>query len=129
MTEREELENILKLIKKYNLPLSPILEYAIMEKIEEYPEPMVINAQDDFQGDNKILSSLETSNIEQVGLSQIEDEQFPMIKGYSIENQGNHCYIIDSSGEKLFSSSGKLINIGEEFYRIKDMLYDMYWNQ
>ena len=38
MKERVELELILKLIGKYNLPLSPILEYAIKEKMEEYPE-------------------------------------------------------------------------------------------
>ena len=38
MKEREELELILKLIRKYNLPLSPILEYVINEKIEEFPE-------------------------------------------------------------------------------------------
>ncbi len=37
MKERDELELILKLIGKYSLPLSPILEYAIKEKMEEYP--------------------------------------------------------------------------------------------
>lgn len=33
MKSRDELELIISLIKKYNLPLSPILEYAINEKI------------------------------------------------------------------------------------------------
>ena len=33
MTPREELELILTLIKKHSLPLSPILEYAIKEKL------------------------------------------------------------------------------------------------
>ena len=37
MKEREELALILNLIRKYNLPLSPILEYAIKEKMEEFP--------------------------------------------------------------------------------------------
>lgn len=37
MTEREELELIIKLIGKYDLPLSPILEYAIREKMEVFP--------------------------------------------------------------------------------------------
>ena len=37
MTPREELDLILKLIRKFNLPLSPILEYAINEKKDEYP--------------------------------------------------------------------------------------------
>ena len=36
MTEKEELELILKLIKKYNLPLSPILEYQIREMEKQY---------------------------------------------------------------------------------------------
>ena len=35
MTPIEELNQLLKLIRKYNLPLSPILEYAINEKIEQ----------------------------------------------------------------------------------------------
>lgn len=35
MKEREELELILKLIGKYNLPLSPILEYAVKERMEQ----------------------------------------------------------------------------------------------
>lgn len=34
MPSCEELELIISLIRKYNLPLSPILEYAIKEKIE-----------------------------------------------------------------------------------------------
>lgn len=38
MKPREELDLILKLIRKYNLPLSPILEYAVNEKKGEYPE-------------------------------------------------------------------------------------------
>lgn len=37
MKEREELELILKLIAKYDLPLSPILEYAVREKVEDFP--------------------------------------------------------------------------------------------
>lgn len=36
MRPREELELILSLIKKYNLPLSPILEYAIKDKEDQY---------------------------------------------------------------------------------------------
>ena len=46
MKEKEELELILNLMKKYNLPLSPILEYAIKEKLEEYPNDEKSNAID-----------------------------------------------------------------------------------
>ena len=38
MTEIEELDNLLVTLKKYNLPISPILEYAIKEKMAEFPE-------------------------------------------------------------------------------------------
>lgn len=38
MTPSEELDLILSLIRKYGLPLSPILEYAINEKKEEYTD-------------------------------------------------------------------------------------------
>ena len=36
MSPIEELELILSLIRKYELPLSPILEYAVNEKKEEF---------------------------------------------------------------------------------------------
>lgn len=36
MTKIEELNQILELLQKHNLPLSPILEYAIKERIEQY---------------------------------------------------------------------------------------------
>ena len=38
MKTKEELNLILTLIRKHNLPLSPILEYAIQEKIGECSE-------------------------------------------------------------------------------------------
>lgn len=40
MTQRQELDLILKLINKYHLPISPILEYAIKEKMEECPKEL-----------------------------------------------------------------------------------------
>lgn len=36
MLPREELDLILKLIRKYELPLSPLLDYAIKERKEQY---------------------------------------------------------------------------------------------
>ena len=43
MTDKEELELVLRLINKYQLPLSPILEYAIHERIEAYSDLYVTN--------------------------------------------------------------------------------------
>ena len=38
MTDKEELELILRLLKKHGLPLSPILEYSIQERLSLYQE-------------------------------------------------------------------------------------------
>ena len=57
MKEREELELILKLIGKYNLPLSPILEYAVKEKMEEYPEEeSTASVNDDKNEEDKVIN-------------------------------------------------------------------------
>jgi hypothetical protein len=113
MKEREELELILNLIRKYNLPLSPILEYAIKEKMEEYPETST--------ADDEEVSFTENISIE-AGIESPQqsyhDEQKSTIEGYSLQNQGNHCYIINDIGEKVFSSSGRLTIIEGEFYRV-----------
>ena len=42
MTTKEELQLILNLIQKHRLPLSPILEYSIMEKLEELSETEIV---------------------------------------------------------------------------------------
>ena len=113
MKEREELELILNLIRKYNLPLSPILEYAIQEKMEEYPETST--------ADDEEVSFTENISIEagiEPPLQSYHDEQKSTIEGYSLQNQGNHCYIINDIGEKVFSSSGRLTIIEGEFYRV-----------
>ena len=55
MNELKELQSIMKLLKKYELPISPILEYAIEEKIDQislkeeamsYPSATVIQESD-----------------------------------------------------------------------------------
>lgn len=63
MKEREELELILNLMRKYNLPLSPILEYAIQEKMEEFPaeeqSATIVNekkSEDDTVVNEKVVS-------------------------------------------------------------------------
>lgn len=38
MTDKEELELILRLIKKHGLPLSPIMEYSIQERLSFFQE-------------------------------------------------------------------------------------------
>ena len=64
MKEREELELILNLIRKYNLPLSPILEYAIKEKMEEYPVEQQITVIDNDKKaeDNAVVNGEIVSN-------------------------------------------------------------------
>ena len=64
MKEREELELILKLIGKYNLPLSPILEYAVKEKMEEYPDEKLTEEIDrnDETEDNAVVNEKIANN-------------------------------------------------------------------
>lgn len=65
MKEREELELILKLIGKYNLPLSPILEYAVKEKMEEYPEEVLTDSVNDdtTEEDNEVNDNMQSDDI------------------------------------------------------------------
>lgn len=60
MKEREELKLILELIGKYNLPLSPILEYAVKEKMEEYPDEELTEEIDrnDETEDNAVVNEI-----------------------------------------------------------------------
>lgn len=114
MKEREELELILNLIRKYNLPLSPILEYAIKEKMEEYPETNTA----DYEEESFMESNSNEVVVEPSNQQSYKDEPSITQQGYSLQNQGNHCNIIDAFGEKVFSSSGKLSIIEGEFYRV-----------
>lgn len=47
---------------------------------------------------------------------------------FKIENSYTRCYIVNTNGERVYSSSGKLIIIGDEFYRINytDSVFSMY---
>ena len=36
MTDVEELKHVLEVLNKFDLPVSPILEYAIKEKLEQF---------------------------------------------------------------------------------------------
>ena len=112
MKEREELELILNLMRKYNLPLSPILEYAIKEKMEEFPETNTIEEEESFTENISNEAGVEPQQ------QSYQDEQISNIEGYSLQNQGNHCYIVNDIGERVFSSSGRLTILGGGFYRV-----------
>lgn len=112
MKEREELELILNLMKKYNLPLSPILEYAIKEKMEEFSEANTADEEESFT--ESISNEADVEPPQQ----SYQGEQKSNIEGYSLQNQGNHCYIVNDVGERVFSSSGRLTIIEGEFYRV-----------
>ena len=112
MKEREELELILNLMRKYNLPLSPILEYAIKEKMEEFPETNTVDEEESFTENISNEAGVEPQQ------QSYQDEQISNIEGYSLQNQGNHCYIVNDIGERVFSSSGRLTILGGGFYRV-----------
>ncbi len=74
MNDIEELQHVLEVLKRYDLPISPILEYSIMEKIEslshveEVPAVITeppINAKEDIglaetnqNGKKKIITTI-----------------------------------------------------------------------
>ena len=120
MKEREELELILKLIRKYNLPLSPILEYAVNEKMEEYPDMAeTIQEDDPDKENNSLLNNDETIITDEGKIESLShNDEITLSQDYFIENSSNRCSIIDDRGEQVFSSSGKLIILNKIFYGI-----------
>lgn len=66
MTEKEELELILKLLQKHGLPLSPILEYSIQERLSLFQE------ESDKVSDGLVFEEL-SSNKERIPLSDYEE--------------------------------------------------------
>ena len=111
MKEREELELILKLIGKFNLPLSPILEYAIKEKMEEYP-----NASEGLNKEEEINEN--NSDEEEINYQKEKDKEFSESKDFIVENKGNCGYIVDNYGIRVYSSRGKMIKKDGFFYRL-----------
>ena len=72
MKERDELELILNLIRKYNLPLSPILEYAIKEKMEEFPveeQPTAIDNNEKAENDSVVNEKVVSKDLSVESLS------------------------------------------------------------
>ena len=66
MTDKEELELILRLLKKHGLPLSPILEYSIQERLSLFQE------ESDKVSDGLVFEEF-SSNKERIPLSDYEE--------------------------------------------------------
>ncbi len=117
MTSKEELELILKLIRKYELPLSPILEYAVKEKMEEYPETDATTFDEVVESVSSI-EDVETTTVNDKEEESYFDEEETSSLDYIIDNKQNRCSIIDNRGERVFSSDGELIRLNKIFYKI-----------
>ena len=65
MTPVDELDLLLKLIRKYDLPLSPILEYAVTEKKEENSSnmPIIEEGNEDSLGTSESIEGTEATSI------------------------------------------------------------------
>ena len=70
MTPIEELDLLLTLIRKYDLPLSPILEYAVTEKKEENSSNMPVEEEENDD------CSTTSESIEETGSSIINITDF-----------------------------------------------------
>ena len=69
MTDYEKLEQAIEILRKLNLPISPILEYSINEKLQE------LSYQDKSQSDNHEVSAALISYAEPV-----QSDGYPPIK-------------------------------------------------
>lgn len=88
MTALEELKLVLTLIRKYNLPLSPILEYAINEKIDELSK------------DEPVINGLEV------------DTNTPMFENAPQESPNGELPETKESGVKFASKDLKIVEYG-----------------
>lgn len=126
MKEREELELILNLLRKYNLPLSPILEYAIKEKMEEFPmsdsvdneeEPITPNLSDETDEEQskqlEIIGEQYSSSIEAQ-----EDNDFEV----------EHVYL-DSRGKIIKKMTSSQLIVSPKKEEVKDSNRGKAWTE
>lgn len=98
MTPKDELELILKLIRKYDLPLSPILEYAIREKSDALADyPILCESTTEDEATNCI--NKQDSNI--ILIHPVDWSSFEY--GFTIDNKFH---------EAIFAAVGKYIPRG-----------------
>lgn len=79
MDEKSEMELALSILRKHNMPISPILEYAIQERID-------VLGRDDAEVENQPYSDLDDAN----PLSTVADPKEPYISNLNIEDFENH---------------------------------------
>lgn len=122
MKEREELELILKLIGKYNLPLSPILEYAVKEKMEEYPDEESLEQGVDGVN-NKEVHSFDEEEKEHSS----QKKHLNLVSSTSNNTQDGDIKIVDRKGKPWTSSEEELItlyyNQGKDISFIAEKLF------
>ena len=120
MKEREELELVKKLIGKYNLPLSPNLDDAIKDKIDEYSEVEKSENDDILDNVSSVESEIKTENTIHYAVQGNNNnlDNSAYYKDCKIENKANQCFIINKDGKRIYSSSGKLKILDGKIYRI-----------
>lgn len=105
MTTREELNLLLRIIHKYNLPLSPILEYAVNEKKEEneYAE----NRQEEIQ--NISTTFIDDGYVQINNSFSVEDIEIPEDADITTRNKYllQFCYGIFSKFEEVLNDREK----------------------
>lgn len=119
MTPREELELILNLLRKYDLPLSPILEYAIREKQEEYPdennddlennEPKNVNVSDALDV-NDTVQEEKISSGDRRGRYWTRDEEEMIVSFF--EQGKDFSSISDAVGRTIVAVKSRLAKLG-----------------
>ena len=96
MKQIEELNLILELLRKYNLPLSPILEYAIKEKMEQVGGLDEDNTADDSSDNkkNETESKVENDNVVVWGKESISQRDINVEQPLSIIDYGARSIVV-----------------------------------
>ena len=65
MTKNEELNLLLEIMRKYDLPVSPILEFAIRSKMDDSSgDDLIISEVSSIESDTDLVQSSEISSME-----------------------------------------------------------------
>ena len=120
MKDKDELELILKLIGKHNLPLNPILGNAIKEIIDDCSEKTETVHCDKMDGCNSSHDLKDKADDLHLSLPENNDiaEKSENVFDCKIENKANQCFITNKNGKRIYSSSGKLKILNGKVYRI-----------
>lgn len=135
MNDIEKLKSILIWLKEFELPISPILQFSIEDKIEELQAAGVDceENQEEFISDTESVTEVNTVETEEQNELDADYEEDEIIRDVdedstldvtsdivAPEPDEYRIYgpMLYRNGELVYRTSGKIIQIGDKFYRL-----------